>query len=96
MVMHREGPLGHGKRHTTEAPFKDILSTTEDSLEPDQLPQKNNSNWKSQSCLKKKKKKKTEVLGALQRQERHEELRSQREGKSTDMSPNYMESQVLL
>ena len=50
--------MGHGKRHTTEAPFKDILSTTEDSLEPDQLPQKNNSNWKSQSCLKKKKKKK--------------------------------------
>ena len=44
----------------------------------------------------KKNQNKTEVLGALQRQERHEELRSQREGTSTDMSPNYMESQVLL
>ena len=32
----------------------------------------------------------------MQRQERREELGSQREGKSTDMSPNYMESQVLL
>ena len=32
----------------------------------------------------------------MQRQERHEELGSQREGKSTDVSPNYMESQVLL
>ena len=48
--------MGHGKRHTMEAPFKDMPSTTEDSLEPDQLPQKNNSNWKIQSCLKKKKK----------------------------------------
>ena len=67
----------------------------EDSLEPDQLPQQNNSNCKSQTCLKKKKKK-TEVRGAMQRQERHEELGSQREGKSTDVSPNYMESQVLL
>ena len=76
------------------APFKGTPSATEDSLEPDQLPQKNNSNCKSQTCLKKKKK--NEVLGAMQRQERREELGSQREGKSTDMSPNYMESQVLL
>ena len=87
--------MGHGKRHTMEAPFKDMPSTTEDSLEPDQLPQKNNSNWKSQSCLKKKKKK-LKSWELCKDRKRHEELRSQREGKSTDMSPNYMESQVLL